>query len=289
MKLLDKLSNAYKGFFRRRRVSVINPANNHEEWFTHVSPMGLVSRVISVIIFVFIVVLFLAGYTSILQLFPEYLTESDKTRNSLLKSMAKIDSIEANIFNMRAFNDNIALIMEGNSPITYSQTSLDTLSLQAGTTIQNNIDILLREQMELSERYNLNYQSKDAIKSTVSYIDFVPPIEGIIIQPFDKSKGECGIKMTSSTKTMIYASDGGVVMSSIWSPDFGYIIQIIHPTGSISVYRHLSKSLVEKGENIGRGEVIGYNNEAEEDGSQLFEFELWIDGKPVNPEHYINF
>ena len=35
--------------------------------------------------------------------------------------------------------------------------------------------------------------------------------------------------------------------------------------------------------------MVGYNAEAEEGEVLLFEFELWNNGKPVDPEGYIVF
>jgi len=41
----------------------------------------------------------------------------------------------------------------------------------------------------------------------------------------------------------------------------------------------------------GSGEVLGYSNDPQAEGtdSKLFGFELWSDGKPVDPEGYIVF
>ena len=44
-----------------------------------------------------------------------------------------------------------------------------------------------------------------------------------------------------------------------------------------------------KGQTIRAGELIGYNAEAEQGEVRLFEFELWNNGKPVDPEGYIVF
>ena len=44
-----------------------------------------------------------------------------------------------------------------------------------------------------------------------------------------------------------------------------------------------------KGQTIRAGELIGYNAEAEQGEVRLFEFELWNNGKPDDPEGYIVF
>ena len=40
---------------------------------------------------------------------------------------------------------------------------------------------------------------------------------------------------------------------------------------------------------IRSGELIGYNAEVQDGEVRLFEFELWNNGKPVDPEGYIVF
>ncbi len=291
MKLLDKISNGYKSLFRRRRVSVTNPANNHEEWFTHISPVGLFSIVISTVIFIFVVILVLSGYTPLLNIFPEYKTESERSREALIESIIKIDSIERSISNMAAFNANISLIMDGNSPISYNAISQDSSKANTGALPPNNLEALLREEMKRSQRYNLSYQVQSGVESKLNTISYTSPIEGIVTEHYDLSKSLFGTQITAQADASIFAVDSGTVISSLWSPDFGYIIEIIHPKGDISIYKNISQSLVEKGQRVERGEVIGYNTQSTNNIAEAkpFEFELWIDGKPVNPELYINF
>ena len=87
----------------------------------------------------------------------------------------------------------------------------------------------------------------------------------------------------------IAAVDNGTVVQSSWSPDNGCTIVIQHARNLISIYKNLSQSLVAIGQTIRSGELIGYNAEAENGEVKLFEFELWNNGKPVDPEEYIVF
>ena len=47
--------------------------------------------------------------------------------------------------------------------------------------------------------------------------------------------------------------------------------------------------VVTPGQPIRSGELIGYNAEVQDGEVRLFEFELWNNGKPVDPEGYIVF
>ena len=76
---------------------------------------------------------------------------------------------------------------------------------------------------------------------------------------------------------------------SLWNPETGYIVVLHHDGNLISVYKNLSQSLVTTGQTIRSGELIGYNAEVQDGEVRLFEFELWNNGKPVDPEGYIVF
>ena len=76
---------------------------------------------------------------------------------------------------------------------------------------------------------------------------------------------------------------------SPWTPETGYMVELQHANNLLSVYKGLSQSLVTTGQTIRAGEMVGYNAEAEEGEVRLFEFELWNNGKPVDPEGYIVF
>ena len=64
---------------------------------------------------------------------------------------------------------------------------------------------------------------------------------------------------------------------------------IQHADNLLSVYRGLSQTLAQTGQSVKRGDLVGYNAEAAGGEVRLFEFELWSNGKPVDPEGYILF
>ena len=65
---------------------------------------------------------------------------------------------------------------------------------------------------------------------------------------------------------------------------------IQHADNVISVYKHNSALLKKIGDKVSAGEAIAIigNTGTMSDGPHLH-FELWYDGKPVNPENFINF
>jgi murein DD-endopeptidase MepM/ murein hydrolase activator NlpD len=71
-------------------------------------------------------------------------------------------------------------------------------------------------------------------------------------------------------------------------PESGNSIIVQHDSNIISIYRNLSGAIVTKGQRVAASEILGYSA-VEEQSEKMFEFEMWMGGKPLNPESYILF
>lgn len=95
-----------------------------------------------------------------------------------------------------------------------------------------------------------------------------------------------GIDFTAPTGTPIYASGGGKVIRSEYSRTYGNVVEIDHGYGYTSIYAHMSKVLVKKGDKVKRGEEIGKVGNTGRSTAPHCHYEVHHKGKPVNP---INF
>ena len=70
----------------------------------------------------------------------------------------------------------------------------------------------------------------------------------------------------------------------------GKVVEIKHDNGYVSIYQSLSEVNVKKGDMVTQGQVIGKsgNNELDKEMANHLHFELYIDGKVVNPTLYLN-
>ena len=150
-------------------------------------------------------------------------------------------------------------------------------------------DSILRAQMEGDGPYSLAGDEGSSRRKVRESIQLMTPIEGIITEGFDIAAGRFGVKIAATAADRITAIDNGTVVQSLWTPETGYIVVLQHAGNLISVYKNLSQSLVTTGQTIRSGELIGYNAEVQDGEVRLFEFELWNNGKPVDPEGYIVF
>lgn len=106
--------------------------------------------------------------------------------------------------------------------------------------------------------------------------------------PFTKArKMHKGMDFTAPTGTPIYATGNGVVTrADSNSSGYGNHIRINHGFGYLTLYAHLSKYNVKKGQRVKRGDLIGFvGNTGRSQGPHLH-YEVHKDGKHINP---INF
>ena len=288
MKFLKNIRAWQRNFFRKRRFNMLNATDNSEEWHMHLSPASIFAAFVSFALLLFILILTLVAYSPVLEFLPGYRTEADRSRESLVQNIIRLDSMERMMNDMLTYNENIALIMEGRTPVARVLASSDSSRISKVLVMPSHEDSLLRAQMEGDGEYAIAGQGGSRRKVREA-IELATPVEGIITDRFDIRNGNFGIRIAAAASDRIAAVDNGTVVLSLWTPETGYMVELQHAGNLLSVYKGLSQSLVTKGQTIRAGELIGYNAEAEQGEVRLFEFELWNNGKPVDPEGYIVF
>ena len=289
MKFLETIRDRWRSFFRKRRFNMLNATDNSEEWHIHLSPASILAGFVSFALLLFILLLSLIAYTPVLEFLPGYRTQAGRSHENLVQNIIRIDSMERVLNSMMTYNENIAMILDGKMPVVRTFISSDSLRTSKVLVMPSAADSALRIQMEGDGPYSLAGGGGLASKPARRSIELTTPIDGIITDRYDLKEGRFGVKVAAAAADPITAIDEGTVVISRWTPETGHIIEILHTNSLLSIYRHLSQSLVTKGQRIRSGEVIGYNSEMVDGEVQLFEFELWNNGKPVDPEGYILF
>ena len=289
MKFLKNIRAWQRSVFRKRRFNMLHATDNSEEWHMHLSPASIFAAFVSFALLLFILILTLVAYSPVLEFLPGYRTEADRSRESLVQNIIRLDSMERMMNDMLTYNQNIALIMEGKTPVARVLANSDSTRATKVLVMPSPEDSVLRAQMEGDGEYAVTGRSGGSRRSVREAIELATPVEGIITDRFDIRNGNFGIRIAAAASDRIAAVDNGTVVLSLWTPETGYMVELQHAGNLLSVYKGLSQSLVTKGQTIRAGELIGYNAEAEQGEVRLFEFELWNNGKPVDPEGYIVF
>jgi len=110
---------------------------------------------------------------------------------------------------------------------------------------------------------------------------------GYRIHPIYKTrKMHQGLDLTARTGTKIYATGDGIVASAQFGRGYGKMVKIDHGYNYETVYAHMSKILVKKGQEVKRGDVIGLvGNTGTSTGPHLH-YEVRKARRPVNPINY---
>ncbi|MBK6782771.1 MAG: M23 family metallopeptidase [Saprospiraceae bacterium] len=116
------------------------------------------------------------------------------------------------------------------------------------------------------------------------------PVTGAISAAYQPNINHYGVDIIAPKNTPIKSVMGGVIISADWTANMGNTVYIQHQKNVVSVYKHLSISLVKTGDLVNTGQVIGIiGNSGEMTTGPHLHFEFWYDGKSVNPASFINF
>ncbi|HKJ06956.1 MAG TPA: M23 family metallopeptidase [Flavobacteriaceae bacterium] len=165
--------------------------------------------------------------------------------------------------------------------------------------VTRNMDILSKQlyvqSKSLDEIVNLA-ENKDKLLASIPAIQ---PVQnenlkrmasgyGWRTDPFNKSrKFHGGMDFSAPTGTPIYATGDGVIFRADQrSSGYGKHVRINHGFGYKTLYAHMSKINVRKGQRVKRGDLIGFVGNTGRSSGPHLHYEVFKDGKRINP---INF
>lgn len=96
-----------------------------------------------------------------------------------------------------------------------------------------------------------------------------------------------GVDIEAEEGSQIQAVYAGTVLYSGWFKGYGNLIILDHGHGYSTVYAHASEILVQEGERVSQGQVIGRVGETGSlDGPRLY-FEVRAQGRPEDPQQWL--
>lgn len=143
-----------------------------------------------------------------------------------------------------------------------------------------------------------NLQSSDTMNtvhsdnsSHLSYLENIPsvaPIQGFITQRPNKQslfiqKDHYGIDIVSKEGEPIRAAASGLIVFSGWTYEFGNLIIIYHGDDYFTHYGHNQKNLVNSGEIVTHGSVIGLVGSTGISSAPHLHFEIWKGFNVMDP------
>ena len=96
-----------------------------------------------------------------------------------------------------------------------------------------------------------------------------------------------GIDIGTDPERAVYASATGTVSLARRKGALGNAVHLSHGFGLTTRYGHLARIVVEKGQQIEQGEIVGYVGRTGRATGYHLHFEVLLDGRPVDPMQYL--
>ena len=97
-----------------------------------------------------------------------------------------------------------------------------------------------------------------------------------------------GIDFAADTNEPVYAVEGGKVVTARYNGGYGNMVKIKHEDGQYTVYAHLNKMNVKKGQQVKGGDRIGaVGSTGFSTGAHLHFEARSVKDRPINPNKYL--
>lgn len=97
-----------------------------------------------------------------------------------------------------------------------------------------------------------------------------------------------GVDIALPMNAAVRAADGGDVIHADWDNDgYGYMVWVDHGDGLRTLYAHLNRILVKRGQRIERGQVVGLSGNTGWSLGPHLHFEISVGGRKQNPALFL--
>ena len=277
------------------------------------------NKLFNLILFLISSIIF-AGFITVLLLntefinTPQELVQSREIKNYELQMRVlnkKLEQVESALANIEKRDNNLYRVYFEASPIPEEQRRMgfgginrydylngyENSDLIINTT--ERIDILTKElviQSKSLDEIELLAKNNESLLSSIPTIQPISNSDlkrmasgfGWRTDPFTKKrKRHWGMDFSAERGSPIYATgDGKISRADNRAAGFGNHVRIDHGFGYVSIYAHMDKIAVRKGNRVKRGDVIGYVGSSGRSVAPHLHYEIIKDGKKINP---INF
>lgn len=269
------------------RLSLQDAQSHGRIWSLRFSRTTFIVTLVSSVVLVVVVLFSLIAYTPIRTFIPGY--PDAHSRRQAVQNAQRIDSLETRILQWELYTENLRRILAGKAPI-----QIDTLVLGSkgsekvpSATFLSLRDSLLRADVAAQEQFQVSAEGRRNLPLEAQ--SFFPPIRGVVSSAFDASLHPW-TDITAPAGTMVMSVLDGTVVYTGWDADSGYLLAVQHKGDILSIYKNNQKLLRKSGDAVKAGTPVALlaSSPSLTKGDHLH-FELWYNGKPVDPAQYISF
>lgn len=281
-KLIHKLKSKF-------RLVIINDSTFEEKFSLSLTPMNVFVAFSSFLVFFASIIITMIVFTPIREYIPGY--TDTKTKQLARTATLRVDSLEKALIDKDAYYKNLLHIM--NDRIEYSDTAMmqqeGKKTSEAMPGKSGKLEKELQQEIEeMEDNYNLH--GTDQLSATLQAIHFFSPVKGVISENYDEAEGHYAVDVVTKQNEPVKSIQPGRIILSTWTPETGNIVAVQHKNNLVSIYKHNAVLLKKVGMFVNAGEPIAIvGNTGELTTGPHLHFEIWDNGKPSNPEEYINF
>lgn len=208
-------------------------------------------------------------------------------------------SLETKYAQILKENNRIAIVMQKFAQIQEMDKQIRAnlgMQLGIGENPRNTTETVdVSRPTQSSGNYPVQPQASFAAMESGPDVDVVPtilPVEGFVTRGFRISQSSVledhlGIDIVAREGSIITASGDGIVIFSNWTYESGNYLIIKHGNRYLTFYKHNKKNLVTERQIVHRGDPIALLGNSGISSGPHLHFEIWKDGKPVDPKSLI--
>ncbi|GAF72461.1 unnamed protein product, partial [marine sediment metagenome] len=164
---------------------------------------------------------------------------------------------------------------------------------QSSQEIKNIIERIYKQREEDSKRVTQKEVPAITLKPKKGILAL--PIQGKLISGYGRHKNtdfntytfNSGIDISAPLGQVVHAAGSGEVIYTGSIKGYGQIIIIDHGGRITTLYAHLSKILIDIGEKVKKGQIVGQVGDSGGVSSTRLHFEVRVEGKPTDPMNWL--
>lgn len=146
-----------------------------------------------------------------------------------------------------------------------------------------------------TRQYDALLRKADAYLDVVDFLPLGRPTGGAVVSAFGnridpingKESFHAGMDFDSPLGHNVYSTAAGVVSRVLWSETYGNYAEIDHRNGYVTRYAHLQKYVLSAGDQVKRGQLVGYVGDTGRSTGPHLHYEVHFQGMPINPAQFI--
>lgn len=271
------------------RVSVLNENTLVESWHVRLSRFSVLFYFLFFTAITFFLLSILIFKTPVRYYLPGF--GDSGNRMQIIQEAARADSLLNRIELQAAYLDLIKQVVSGEVSVD-SILPIDSIEQQVDKyktfvdASQN--EKVFRQRFEEEEKFNLfELETKPIANAEI----FFRPVRGIISSSYNLREGRTGLVITTTANENVLSVLAGTIIYVSFTLDHEWVVMVQHHNNYISMYKNNTRVFKNVGDAVKAGETIAITGivSQERTKDKLFYFELWKEGKAVNPEEYILF